>query len=150
MPFLWTAYTSHIYGDKHTKEKKKRSKRQVKVLLWQFLKFSILFLPFCSFFLVFEIFLFIHSLKSSQWGRMNISNEVFSLLIIWEKIGYTKNLDKISMLISFQLFCTQFVQTKFCRNQTFLTSSQNSWNFSTFCANTSQSNIFFPCLYSYD
>lgn len=71
-------------------KKKKRCKRQAKVLLWQFLKFSILCLPFCLLFLAFEIFLYIHSLKSSQLGRTNISNTVSSLYIIWEKIGYTK------------------------------------------------------------
>lgn len=87
-----------IYEERHKqkKKKKKRSKRQVKVLLWEFLKFSILRLPFCLFFLAFKIFLFIHSLKSFPVGKNeHIQCSIFFTHHMGEKMIY-----KIRILIT--------------------------------------------------
>lgn len=90
-------HTLPIYAERHIqKKKKKRSKRQVKVLLWEFLKFSILRLPFCLFFLAFKIFLFIHSLKSFPVGKNeHIQCSIFFTHHMGEKMIY-----KIRILIT--------------------------------------------------
>lgn len=82
--------------DTYRRRRKKRSKRQVKVLLWEFLKFSILHLPFCLFFLAFKIFLFIHSLKSFPVGKNeHIQCSIFFTHRMGEKMIY-----KIRILIT--------------------------------------------------
>lgn len=77
------------------RRKKKRSKRQVKVLLWQFLKFSILCLPFCLFFLAFEIFLFIQSKRFPVGKNEHIQCSIFFTHCLGEN-----TINKVRILIT--------------------------------------------------
>lgn len=84
-----------LYIGRETHRRKKRRKSQVKVLLWQFLKFSILCLPFCLFFLAFEIFLFIQSKRFPVGKNKHIQCSISFTHNLGENMTY-----KVKILIT--------------------------------------------------